>query len=137
MTIINVPCKNCGDEVAVNSYRKYVVCPHCKSRMTFPGFTYRHIDWNSGMYANAKMWMDCPACRNPNMYLGPSAIKWRCPDCHYTVSRLRRRIAVFWFCDYCDAFLNIQEGFTAKKSSWICTACGCANETTKENIFGG
>lgn len=131
----NMQCKRCAGTINVGTYRKYTVCPYCKNKTVFAGFQYQNIDWNSSMYAKVKLWMDCPSCRSPNMYLGPSGKKWRCPDCGYTISRFQKNTTVFWFCDDCDAFLNVQEGFTTKNGRWICSECGFSNEVTKENVL--
>ena len=131
----NMQCRSCGSTVNVDTYRKFVVCPYCKSRTVFPGFLYQDIDWSSSMYADVKLWMDCPACRSPNMYLGSSGKKWKCPDCGYMISRRHKYTDVFWFCDECESFLNVQEGFTEKESRWVCSECGFSNDVTKENII--
>ena len=92
MTVHNVLCKKCGGSFDVRIYREYVTCPYCKSKTESPGFDYRNTSRGSGMYAGVKMWMDCPACRSPDMYLGSSGWKWKCPDCGYSISRLKIRI---------------------------------------------
>ena len=43
---------------------------------------------------------------------------------------------MFWFCDECDAYLNIQEGFDRTATKHICTKCGYENDTTFNNIKG-
>lgn len=67
-----VECPCCGAVIDVRTYRKFVQCPYCGIRTPFDGFEYENIDWRSSMYAHVKLWMDCPACRSGNMYLGPS-----------------------------------------------------------------
>ena len=132
---INLACKNCGGSFDVKTFRKFAVCPYCRSRMPFPGFDYRKINWRSSMYSNVKLWMDCPACRSPNMYLGPSGKRWRCSDCGYMISRFRKNTSVFWFCDNCETFMNIQDGFNTKSGKWICTECKYENDVSNNNIF--
>lgn len=36
--------------------------------------------------------------------------------------------SVFWFCDNCDTFLNMQQGFTTRNQHWKCTKCGFDND---------
>ena len=130
-----VKCGNCGSEIEVRTYRKFVVCPYCDTRISFDGFDYQTIDWSASMYAHVKKWMDCPACRSKNMYLGSSGRTWKCPDCGYTVSRLVKVTGAFWFCDECDAFLNVQEGFSTKRRMWKCSECGHDNGLTLKDIL--
>ena len=42
---------------------------------------------------------------------------------------------VDWFCDGCDAQLNIQPGFTTATGKWTCTKCGYENDVTTDNIL--
>jgi len=42
---------------------------------------------------------------------------------------------VDWFCDYCDANLNRQPGFTTSNGTWTCTECGGENNVTEDNIL--
>lgn len=130
-----ITCMNCGSQIAVNSFRKFVLCTYCGTRIPFDGFNYEPIRPQSSMYANVKYWMDCPVCRSPQMYLGPEGRIWKCPDCGYTISNREKNSTVFWFCDECEAYLNIQQDFTAKNGKWKCTACGCQNDVTKGNII--
>lgn len=110
-----IRCRNCAAEIDVTSWRKYVVCPYCDTRSPFEGFDYRQINWAESMYAQVKKWTDCPACRSPNMYLGTSRRKWKCPDCGYVLPRFDRDpFSVFWFCDECEAYLNVQHGLRRK-----------------------
>lgn len=131
----NITCESCGSHIEISTYRKFVQCPYCGKRTPFKGFDYQTIDWKSSMYANVKYWMDCPACRSSNMYLGPSKRAWKCPDCGYTISRIKKYFGVFWFCDECEAYLNVQDGFTTKGKTWKCSECGFVNDVTKKNIL--
>lgn len=130
-----IKCKSCAADIEVKTWRKFVQCPFCGNRIPFEGFTYQTIDWKGSKYAKVKKWMDCPACRSKNMYLGPSGMKWLCPDCGYSISNLNRLFGVFWFCDECDAYLNVQDGFTTKKKKWTCTECGHVNGVTRKDIL--
>lgn len=128
-------CEKCSGSFDVKTFRRFTVCPYCGKKTAFPGFDYRRIDRKSSMYAGVKLWMDCPACRSPNMYLGPEGRKWKCPDCGYTISDHLKETTVFWFCDSCDAYMNIQDGFTDRTGKWTCTECKFENDVTKENII--
>ena len=128
-------CKNCGNKMEISTYREFTVCPYCSTRTPFPGFSYKQIDWKSSMYASVKHWMDCPACRSPNAFLGPEGKKWKCPDCGYTISDKEKNKSVFWFCDSCETFLNIQKGFTTKTGKWTCIECKYENDVTDGNII--
>ena len=130
-----VTCNHCGASIEVKTWRKFVRCPYCNSTFPFEGFKCREIDWSGSMYAGVKLWMDCPACRSKNMYLGSTRRAWKCPDCGYSISRVKKFFDVFWFCDECEAYLNVQDGFTTKKKTWKCTECGFLNDVTKNNII--
>ena len=130
-----IKCKSCGADIEIQTWRKTIKCPYCNSQFSFDGFEYQEIDWRGSMYAGVKLWMDCPACRSKNMYLGASGRKWKCPDCGYTISQKEKRSGVFWFCDNCETYLNVQTGFTIKNKIWKCTECGHINDVTKANIL--
>lgn len=128
-------CSFCGKGTDIRTFRKFIRCPYCGKRNSFPGFEYRDIDWNASMYAHVKDVMDCPACRGQSMYLGPSRRKWHCPDCGYQISALKKDFTVFWFCDDCETFLNVQLGFNTKEKQWTCTECGCICDVSRRNII--
>lgn len=132
-----VKCQNCGSDVIVHTYRRFVRCPYCNSRFPFQGFEYQEIDWTDRNYAHARKWMDCPACRSRNMYCLSFGRAWKCPDCGHQISRLEKMTGVFWFCDDCETYLNVQPGFTTKDKAWKCTECGSVNDVTKHNISQG
>ena len=129
-----VACNLCDAKIKVGTYRKFVYCPFCGNKQNFPGFRYQEIDPASSKYSSVKYWMDCPACRSTNMYLGASGLRWRCPDCGYTITKLQKMTSVFWFCDNCDTFLNVQPGFDTKKRHWKCSECGFDNDVSVGNI---
>ena len=135
MVPAKIKCNHCGAEIKVSTYRKFVVCPYCSERISFPGFDYETIDWNSSMYSSVRLWTDCPSCRSANMYLGPEGRAWKCPDCGYSISNKEKRKSVFWFCDECDTYMNVQPGFTDKTGKWTCSECGYVNDVSKENII--
>lgn len=79
--------------------------------------------------------MICPNC-GETMFLDEYADIWRCVDCDYNITNQKIKSGeVFWFCDECDSFLNIQKGFTTKDGNWICTDCGFDNDVTDDNII--
>lgn len=131
---MKIACNQCGATCEFKTYRTFIQCPFCKSRRPAPKFAYCSPDWKSDMYAGVALWMDCPACRSSNMYLGPEKKKWNCPDCGYSITEKEKDSTVFWFCDDCDTFLNIQDGFSTKTGRWICTECGLENDVTGDNI---
>lgn len=133
--VANIQCRQCGKEMDIRTYRKFVACPACGGKSDFPGFDYDEIDWTASMYANVKVWMDCPACRSKNMYLGAEGRKWLCPDCGYMLAEKDREKTVFWFCDECETYLNVQDGFSTKSGTWVCTECGCRCGVTREDII--
>lgn len=106
-----------------------------KDRTPFPGIKYQIQDLDSSLYAKVKYWMDCPVCRSPYMYLGVEGKKWRCPDCGYMITNREKNRTVFWFCDSCETFLNVQEGFSEENGKWYCTECGFENDVTADNIL--
>lgn len=130
-----VKCNGCGADLEVRTFRKFVVCPYCGERTEFEGFQYRAINWKDSMYKNVKKWTDCPACRSRNMYLGPEKQGWKCPDCGYVWREYDRKHGVLWFCDDCEAYMNIQPGFSDKTGTWTCTECGFANDVSKQNVL--
>ena len=40
-----------------------------------------------------------------------------------------------WCCDNCDASLNSQIGFDARKGTWKCKKCGYINSTTEDDVI--
>ena len=61
---------------------------------------------------------------------------WRCYDCAYCVTQKDMlEECVFWFCDECGRFMNVQPGFTDKTGAWKCISCGFVNDVSKENVI--
>ena len=42
---------------------------------------------------------------------------------------------VDWWCDECNAHMNIQSGFDDSHGTWNCTDCGYENSITSEDII--
>ncbi len=133
----NIPvtetCPNCGESIIINTYRKFIMCSKCKSRYEFEGFKYKTIDFNRSEYHQVKYAADCPACKGPNFLKWSK--HWRCEDCGYKIRKLKKLLGIFWFCDECETFLNVQEGFTTKNKKWTCSECGYLNDVTRKNIL--
>jgi len=112
-----VICKGCEAKLEVNSWRKFVMCPYCETKTQFKGFEYKKINRNDSMYVHMKWEQDCPVCRSPHMLASSRLGKWRCADCSYMMSGVIKLIGVLWFCDNCESYMNIQQGFTTKKKN--------------------
>ena len=84
-----------------------------------------------------KKWMFCPACRDGKMTINKKSTMWACESCGYKLSADEfEDDYVFWFCDECDAYLNIQDGFNRNAKKHTCTKCGYESDTTFDNIKG-
>lgn len=78
--------------------------------------------------------MDCPCCGN-TMYL--KAGVWRCHNCAYCITQKSMLDdAIFWFCDECGKFMNVQPDFTTATGTWQCVSCGFINDVSKNNVDG-
>ena len=130
-----VYCDACGADFYIENYRNYVICPLCGTRFDLDSFGYPEIDWNKRKYHGVKKWTNCPACLSPNMYLDAKSLIWKCPDCDYTMSDESLKNSILWFCDHCETFMNVQEGFNTKSGRWKCTICGHDNDVTEKNII--
>lgn len=85
---------------------------------------------------NIKRWMPCPAC-NQKMFFLKKSDDWICSNCKYTLSEVEYLDDyVFWFCDCCNTYLNMQRSFDKSKTRHICLECGFENDTTSSNIVG-
>lgn len=77
--------------------------------------------------------MECPCC-GKMMDLEDDV--WRCEDCAYCISQKDMLDgAVFWFCDECGRFMNVQPGFTDRTGAWKCVSCGYVNDVSDENTI--
>ena len=80
--------------------------------------------------------MPCPACGG-RMVLDNDTAIWECEHHDYSISNKELQDdAIFWFCDKCESFLNIQPGFNVKEGVWKCLKCGFINNVIAENIQG-
>lgn len=86
----------------------------------------------------------CPLCNN-KCYWDDEACDWRCKSCGYDVSgsdveydRATDKVHVLgidWYCDRCNAYLNIQSRFNPYGDSWKCTTCGYCNGLTEDDLI--
>lgn len=82
-----------------------------------------------------KKWMFCPACKEGKMIINNKSTLWTCKKCGYKLSTDQfEDDYVFWFCDKCDSYLNIQEGFKIDSPNHICTNCGYENDISVNSI---
>lgn len=130
-----IECKGCGVQLEVTSWKKFIRCPFCETKNIFHGFDYKTLTHKESMYANMKYEQDCPSCRSPHMFASSRIGKWKCIDCGYMLSGLKKINTIFWFCDNCETYMNIQDGFTTKNKMWKCTECGYTNNVTKKNLL--
>lgn len=83
-----------------------------------------------------KRWIQCPVC-NHKLLFSKNSISWCCNHCGYSLKETEfLDDYVFWFCDCCGTYLNIQNGFNRNGLNHICEKCGFNNDTTFSNIKG-
>ena len=84
-----------------------------------------------------KKWMFCPACHNGKMTINKKSTLWTCEKCGYKLSADEfKDDYVFWFCDECGAYLNIQAGFDRTATQHICVECGYENDINSDKLKG-
>lgn len=78
--------------------------------------------------------MDCPCCGD-TMHLNAGV--WRCRNCAYCITQKNMLDdAIFWFCDKCGKFMNVQPDFTTVTGTWKCVSCGFINDVSENNVDG-
>lgn len=83
-----------------------------------------------------KKWMECPVCHK-KLFYNKKQKAWICTSCSYPLPEEEfLDDFVFWFCDGCETYLNVQNGFDRKGTTWICTQCGFNNDITFNNLRG-
>ena len=124
-------CPNCGGTLTIYSYGNHAKCPYCGTQVQLE---HERTSWKEGNYSNTRV---CPVCRGDgSLVLNAKKTLWRCLNCGYQITPSELETEVFWFCDECDAFLNVQPGFDDRVSNqWKCKQCGCENDVSDENIF--
>lgn len=88
--------------------------------------------------ANVKKAKDCPACKGVGKLAADNSRKlWHCSQCGYSISYEElQNDYMYWFCDECQALLNVQSGFENAEEQWICQECGYNNCIVQEEILG-
>ena len=124
-------CRNCGGALTVYSYGRYAKCPYCGTQVLLE---HEISSWKEGDYTYTRV---CPVCREDgSLILNKKQTLWRCLNCGYSITPTRLEAEVFWFCDACDAFLNVQPGFEDKGTDrWECKHCGYENDVSEDNLF--
>ena len=84
---------------------------------------------------NIKKWMLCPNCKDGKMTVDKETASWVCSNCGYSLFiDVFENDYVFWFCDECGAYLNVQLDFDKTAARHTCCICGHENDTTPQNI---
>lgn len=123
-------CKTCGGPMSVYSFGRFAKCPYCGTQNILEK---KNPSWAEGNYTFTRV---CPVCReNGSLVLNKRQTKWQCLNCGYNISPQRLEEEVFWFCDSCDAFLNVQPGFSEEAGRWKCKHCGYENDVSEDNVF--
>ena len=125
-------CPACNGEFETIGYSEVITCPYCNNEYYLAEDEPRRNSWS---FSNIKKHRICPSCRGSMVYNRKTKL-WNCIDCYYQLSqKALRKGYVFWFCDKCDSYLNVQEGFENAKEIFICKTCGYENDITKDNIY--
>ncbi|MEG2006221.1 MAG: Sec23/Sec24 zinc finger-containing protein [Raoultibacter sp.] len=83
-----------------------------------------------------KGWMECPVCGDKLLF-NEVQQAWVCVNADFILPEDEFLNGyVFWFCDQCESFLNIQSGFDASRESWVCHECGYENDISSGNLVG-
>lgn len=74
--------------------------------------------------------LTCPSCRNKMIYRKETS-HYCCGQCSFTLSHESFMGGyIYWFCDKCETFLNLQDGFNTESGLWKCRRCGFENDVT-------
>ena len=85
---------------------------------------------------NIKCSMICPVCKH-DLFFSKHTKSWICNNCYYELPEAEfLDDFIFWFCDGCETYLNIQKSFDKKSKKHICERCGFNNDTTFSNVKG-
>ena len=128
-------CPSCAAKYTVKQYCTITKCPYCDSEREFEGFRYKKIDYSRTDWSWVERATDCPKCMSPNMIYSDKKDCFVCLDCRYEMSEEWLSKSVLWFCDKCEAYMNIQKGFNTNTGSWRCRNCGYDNDVTEDNII--
>ena len=82
-----------------------------------------------------KKWMFCPVSHE-KLHISKDGKVWVCEHCEYVIAdKDFTDDFVFWFCDKCNSYLNIQEGFNRKAVTWKCKKCGYVSALVDDNLI--
>lgn len=102
-----------------------------------PGFKAMSEKVGRAYLRNIKRWMPCPSCRSGKPHANKKKGLWICDRCGYELPiKEFENNYIFWFCDECDAYLNIQDGFDRSAPKHKCTKCDFVNDITTDNTKG-
>ena len=82
--------------------------------------------------ASSEESIPCPVCGGK---MDDADGQWKCSTCGYSISEEKLKTEVFWFCDNCGSFLNVQEGFDDSDDTFLCKECGSLNMLTEEHVI--
>ena len=112
------------------SFGRLATCPYCGVQNLLGQDA---PSWVEGRYSHARV---CPVCRGDgSLVRNRKRTLWRCLSCGYRIPEKQLETEIFWFCDACDAFLNVQPGFDPAAESWVCRQCGYGNDISEDNLF--
>ena len=118
-------------------------------------FAYADSDMESGKVPETtvdRLW-SCPNCSailNEQEGFSTDLTYWECKYCHTplefsqddmydfdpeTAFEGARFPGWYWYCDNCEAFLNVQKGFDDHLDTWTCTECGHENPITDSETY--
>lgn len=76
----------------------------------------------------------CPSCYGNLLYNADTQYHV-CECCNFAISEKSLLDGyIYWFCDKCKCFMNVQEGFNTKSGVWNCKRCGFENDVSEKNI---
>ncbi len=76
----------------------------------------------------------CPSCYG-KLFYNIDTQCYVCENCSYAISeKSLLDECIYWFCDKCKSFMNVQEGFDIKTGVWNCKRCGLENDVSEKNI---
>lgn len=75
--------------------------------------------------------LTCPSCYNKMIYRKETG-HYCCGQCSFTLSQESFMGGyLYWFCDKCEMFLNLQDGFNTDSGIWKCRRCGFENDVRR------
>ena len=118
--VFAILCPAMAEEMGDDGFDRDWICPVCGTL----------LNTQDGFSADLDMWT-CKVC---NSILGS--------DGDVTMGfdpvegfKNARFPGVYWYCDNCEAFLNIQNGFDDHYDNWVCEECGHVNPISDSEIY--